>query len=251
MYQEPPENEECNAPAPQTALPQIAVVERHPLVRRGLESLLLNSPRVQLAATAAEPPDLPPTAHGGRWFDTIVHGATETGQAFSDGIEALAQRGRVLVLADFSNWRPVTDALRTGAFGCVDRQAEEEELLSAVATVAQGGLYVAPGLASQLQSELRQPVACPPPSLGQREAETLRWLAAGLTHREIARRMGLTETTISTYVKRIRNKLNVGNKADLTRMAIRFGLLANEFEDATALPIHGRDGAVHSLPPVA
>jgi hypothetical protein len=62
--------------------------------------------------------------------------------------------------------------------------------------------------------------------------------------------MGLTEATVSTYVKRIRNKLNVGNKAELTRMAIRFGL-ANEFEDNAAEPIHGRHGAIHSLPPVA
>lgn len=251
MYKKPPEVEERHASISQTVIPQIAVVERHLLVRRGLESLLLNSSRVQLAAMVAEPSDLPPVARDGRRFDAIVHGATEAGQTFADGIGALVQQGRVLVLADFSNWRPVTDALRAGAYGCVDRQAGEEELLSAVATVARGGLHVAPGLAVQLHSELRQPAAGAPPSLGQREAETLRWLAAGLTHRQIARRMGLTEATVSTYVKRIRNKLNVGNKAELTRMAIRFGLLANEFEDNATVPIHGRHGAIHSLPPVA
>ncbi|MEK8143043.1 LuxR C-terminal-related transcriptional regulator [Streptomyces sp. M10(2022)] len=44
----------------------------------------------------------------------------------------------------------------------------------------------------------------------------------------MARRMDLTEATVSTYVKRIRNKLNVGNKADLTRKAIELGLLHDQ-----------------------
>ena len=61
--------------------------------------------------------------------------------------------------------------------------------------------------------------------LAPRESETLGWLAVGLTHRQIAGHMGLTEATVSTYVKRIRSKLQVGNKAELTRMAIGLGLL--------------------------
>lgn len=62
-------------------------------------------------------------------------------------------------------------------------------------------------------------------ALAPRESEALGWLAVGLTHRQIAGHMGLTEATVSTYVKRIRSKLNVGNKADLTRAAIELGLL--------------------------
>ncbi|MBY8889480.1 LuxR C-terminal-related transcriptional regulator, partial [Streptomyces sp. PTM05] len=47
----------------------------------------------------------------------------------------------------------------------------------------------------------------------------------GLTHSQVARRMSLAETTVNTYVKRIRSKLNLGNKADLTRKAVQLGLL--------------------------
>jgi ATP/maltotriose-dependent transcriptional regulator MalT len=57
--------------------------------------------------------------------------------------------------------------------------------------------------------------------------------AAGLTHRQIARRMMLTEATVSTYVKRIRNKLGVGNKADLTRKAFELGLFPEHHDAAT------------------
>jgi DNA-binding CsgD family transcriptional regulator len=55
------------------------------------------------------------------------------------------------------------------------------------------------------------------PVLAPRELETATLLAQGLTHRQISRRMGLTEATVSTYVKRLRAKLNVGNKAELTK----------------------------------
>ncbi|RSM62104.1 hypothetical protein DMB66_22730 [Actinoplanes sp. ATCC 53533] len=56
-----------------------------------------------------------------------------------------------------------------------------------------------------------------------REIETLRWIASGFTHAQIATRMGLSTTTVDTYAKRIRAKLNVSNKAELTRVAIELG----------------------------
>jgi DNA-binding NarL/FixJ family response regulator len=138
----------------------------------------------------------------------------------------------------------VTAALRAGAHGCVSRQADETELLTAVATVADGGVHVSPELAERLHRELRQPQAGAPPALARREIETLRWLAAGLTHRQIARRMALTEATVSTYVKRIRNKLGVGNKADLTRKAFELGLFP---EDDRPPSSDGEDAAGHRV----
>jgi DNA-binding NarL/FixJ family response regulator len=148
---------------------------------------------------------------------------------------ALAGRGssRVLVLSEFADGARVTDALRAGAYGCVTDHAEDDELLRAVETVAGGGFHISPVLASRLRAEIRLPrVAAAPPILGRRETETLRWLASGLTHGEIARRMGLTETTVSTYVKRIRIKLDVRNKAELTRIAIELGLLDTDADTA-------------------
>ena len=137
----------------------------------------------------------------------------------------LAAHGRVLVASDFDGGESVTDTLRAGAHGCVSRQADDDELLRAVATVSGGGIHIDARLAPRLHTELRQSRATPASALARREVETLRWIAAGLTHGQIARRMDLTEATVSTYVKRIRSKLHVGNKADLTRKAIELGLL--------------------------
>ena len=209
-------------------VPQIAIVEFHNLVRRGLADLLSNSPAVQVVAVAQEPWQLdaePPRC------DVVLFGpAPPAEKALAESVATLAVHGRVLIVADFTGGQGVAEALRVGAYGCVTRETGDDDLLRAIETVAGGGLHVSAGLATRLQSELRRSAA-PPQPLAPRETETLRWLAAGLTHGQIARRMDLTETTVSTYVKRIKNKLNVGNKADLTRKAIELGLALQDPQD--------------------
>jgi DNA-binding NarL/FixJ family response regulator len=224
---------------PDTA--RIAVIEHHSLLRRGLESLLPGLPAARLVAVLAEPEEL----YAAGPADVVLLGpAPEAEGTLEEVVGELAALGRVLVVAEFALSGSVTAALRAGAHGCVSRQADETELLTAVATVADGGVHVSPELAERLHRELRQPQAGAPPALARREIETLRWLAAGLTHRQIARRMALTEATVSTYVKRIRNKLGVGNKADLTRKAFELGLFP---EDDRPPSSDGEDAAGHRV----
>ncbi|MCW6007305.1 helix-turn-helix transcriptional regulator [Micromonospora sp. CPCC 205371] len=58
------------------------------------------------------------------------------------------------------------------------------------------------------------------PELSTREQQVLQQIALGLTHRQIGRRLGISQHTVDTYVKRIRAKLGLGNKAELTRAAL-------------------------------
>jgi DNA-binding NarL/FixJ family response regulator len=58
------------------------------------------------------------------------------------------------------------------------------------------------------------------PTLSTREDQVLQYIARGYTHDQIARRLGISQHTVNTYVKRIREKLELGNKAELTRAAI-------------------------------
>jgi DNA-binding NarL/FixJ family response regulator len=205
---------------PQTS--RIAIVEHYDLVRRGLENLLSASHMLRVVAVVADPLELGPAQSPP---DVIVFGPSpEAEQSLSELIGELATRGRVLVVSESADRQLVVGAIRAGAYGCVTWHADDDELLRAVTAVALGGLHVAPSLAAQLHGELQLAVSHPL-VLGPREVETLRLLAAGLTHRQIGRHMNLTEATVSTYVKRIRNKLNVRNKADLTRKAFELGLL--------------------------
>ncbi|GAA2636104.1 response regulator transcription factor [Streptomyces axinellae] len=223
----------------------IAVVEYHSLLRRGLESLISGQPRLNLVAVVAEPSQIeqPWTQADVILFGPHPHAAPPLDETIGE----LADCGRVLLITRPADPGLVALALQSGAHGCVAEHTEEDELLRAVDTVAHGGIHIAAELAAGLRDELRKPPAVAPSTLARREVETLRWLAAGFTHSQIARRMDLTEATVSTYVKRIRSKLNVGNKADLTRRAIELGLLQEEPDPLVA----GNSQRIRRIPSAA
>ncbi|MFG1918563.1 response regulator transcription factor [Micromonospora sp. NPDC048898] len=108
-----------------------------------------------------------------------------------------------------------------GLHALISRGSDIHELETALHAATAGALYIS--------ADLREPAvsAATGPSrrneLTQRELQVLQLLAHGMTHGQISRELGLSETTANTYVKRIRHKMHVGNKADLTRRAIELG----------------------------
>ncbi len=204
----------------------IAIAEHNNLRRYGLERMISEDPTVRLVAVVARPEDLPP--EGARPRLIVAGLAPRPDSELAAAVGRLAAVARLLVVSPAGTAGRLTTMLRAGAHGCVSDQVGGEELMLAIRVVACGGCHVGEDLTEKLRSELPEPED--PGRLGAgllapREAETLRWLADGLTHRQIGRQMGLTEATISTYVKRIRAKLNVRNKADLTRIAIELNLV--------------------------
>jgi DNA-binding NarL/FixJ family response regulator len=123
---------------------------------------------------------------------------------------------RLLLLADGV---VTVRATPVGAYaqGCVHRGAEASTFCTAVEAVARGGQYwESAGTAEPVDIE-------PADERGQlspREREVLKFIAHGLTHRQIATRLDISSHTVDTYVKRIRVKWSLGNKAELTRAAM-------------------------------
>jgi DNA-binding NarL/FixJ family response regulator len=109
--------------------------------------------------------------------------------------------------------------LRVGAAGVLSKQERPEVIVAAVRAAGQpaaasGREQAAPaGVDGATAGELGNP-------LSRREEQVLRQISWGLTHDQVARRLGISRHTVDTYVKRIRSKLGVGNKAELTRAAM-------------------------------
>jgi DNA-binding CsgD family transcriptional regulator len=107
-----------------------------------------------------------------------------------------------------------------------------------VRTVAKGGFTLSADLANLLQAELASPLPpepCERDGLGlgllsPREEQALELIAQGFTHAQVARRMAIRKATVDTYVERIRAKLQVGNKAELTRAALELARQAEARE---------------------
>src|SRR5262245_6179189 len=139
-----------------------------------------------------------------------------------DGLSHLTEAARctpVLVL----NNEPADESayLRAGAAGVISKRETGERIVEAVQAITSGASVHAEH-AGPSTLERDDSLGC---HLSRREAQVLRQISRGLTHAQIATRLGVSHHTVDTYVKRVRAKLGVGNKAELTRAALLGRLL--------------------------
>jgi DNA-binding NarL/FixJ family response regulator len=201
----------------------VAMVADQPMFRAGVEKLVSDDPALTLVATVEDPETLLAMPGG---YDVVILDLPSRGDQYPvDVIRRISALGAPLVYGSWDRPAHLLAAVRAGARGCVTRQTERSSIHAALRVVAAGGLYLCRRLVGPFQAELARPGEENTNALAPREVETLRWIAMGFTHAQIATRMGLSHATVNTYVKRIRTKLNVTNKADLTRMAIELGHL--------------------------
>lgn len=162
----------------------------------------------------------------------------DIGMPVVDGLEAtlrLAGPGvpdpmKVLVVTTFSLDEHVYRALRAGAAGFLLKDAQPEELVAGVRTVAGGDALVSPAVTRRLIGhfgERLRPSGEPAGwagTLAPREAEVFRLIARGLTNAEIAEQMVLSPETVKTYVHRILAKLGLRDRVHAVIYAYRNGL---------------------------
>ncbi len=127
-------------------------------------------------------------------------------------VSKAAERCPVLILTS-TRYDCIQTYLDVGAAGCVSKQADLNTLVRAIRGVAN------PSAASGC-TEAGGDSSKPEVSLSGREEQVLHYIACGFTHGQVARRLGISAHTVDTYVKRIRSKLAIGNKAELTRAAV-------------------------------
>jgi DNA-binding NarL/FixJ family response regulator len=205
---------------------QVAIVDDHPVARRGLQSILAEAGDIEVSAAVATPAELGLDGSGASHPDVIMLDLYLDGEEpCLDVVAALRQDHKVLVVSASGRPDDVLGAIRVGASGYVTKLADPPMLIAAVHTVASGGFALSSQLADILQGELtRAPAAArtapDAPALSLREEEALNLIAQGLTHAQAASRMGVSRATVDTYVERIRAKLHVGNKAELARAAM-------------------------------
>jgi DNA-binding NarL/FixJ family response regulator len=211
----------------------VAVVTDGSVAMRGVATVLaeagLGSVREyvrteQLLINPYERPDTHP--------DVVVINLGDWGQhGFVQRIRPLVARHRVVAFCPRLGRPDVAGLLQAGVRGCVTWDATATMLVDAVRMVATLGFHLpspAAGAAEQAAVTGRADRLGGRQTLTMREREVLQSVSTGLTHKEIARLLGLSKTTVDTYVQRIRQKLGVGNKAELARAAYRFGLCTDD-----------------------
>jgi DNA-binding NarL/FixJ family response regulator len=149
-----------------------------------------------------------------------------------DGLETTRQivelglGTRILILTMHANEEYATRLIRAGAAGFVVKAASTDELLTAIRKIANRGVYVSAAVLERMVERMGQPEEEAPESqLSNREMQVLLRLARGARTREVAKELNLSVSTVETYRSRVLEKLGLRNNSDLTRFAIRRGLI--------------------------
>ena len=153
-----------------------------------------------------------------------------------NGIEATRQivtkcpGVKIITLSMNSDRRFVTGMLRAGASGYLTKSCSFEELMHAVRTVVANKTYLSPDISDVVIKESLSRSSTykslVPSILTVREREVLQLLAEGMTIKQIAHKLCLNIKTIYTHRERIVKKLNIHSTADLTKYALREGMIS-------------------------
>ena len=207
---------------------RILIADDHAVVRRGVRELLAEEfPRAIFgeAATAQAALEL---AWKEPW-DLIVLDITMPGRSGLDilaDLRAARPKTPVLVQSMHAEEHFAVRVFKSGAAGYITKDSLTDELARAAHRLLAGGRYVSASLAEKLAGVLAAGAERPAHELlSDREFKVLRSLAAGHAVKEIGAELSLSAKTVSTYRTRILEKLGAKTNQDLTRYALREGLV--------------------------
>jgi len=208
----------------------VLLVEDHQLVREALRDTLASEPDIDIVGEAGD---------AGSAFERTSALAPDVvvldiGLPDMNGIELarrLTERSGVapkIVALSFHVDRPfVTEMLRAGARGYVTKSSAGTELVRAIRAVTEGQTYLCPDVAGTLVSAVRDgSERSETPHLSPREREVLRLLAQGARSPSIAEQLHISLGTVEVHRRNIMRKLSLHTIADLTRYAMREGMVA-------------------------
>ena len=198
---------------------RVLIVDDQAIVRKGICALLAEVEDTQVVGEAGDGQEAVEQAEALK-PDVILMDLVMPGM---DGIEATRQiaqgeGARVLVLTSFAGDDKVFPAIKAGALGYLLKDSEPADLLQAIRQVHSGEPSLESSIARRVLQEMQHPSKHPPTpdSLTDRELDVLRLVAKGLTNREVAEQLVVTEATVRSHVSNILGKLHLANRVQAT-----------------------------------
>jgi DNA-binding NarL/FixJ family response regulator len=209
---------------------RILLADDHTIIRQGLCSLLEKQPDIEVVGEVGD---------GRKAIESVRELAPDIvimdiTMPNLNGIDAtrkiVAEIGgtKVIALSMHSSRRFVTEMLKAGASGYVLKECLFDELVEAIKTVLNGGIYLSPRITGVVVDDYvkrlstkYQPEA---PDLTERQREVLQLLTEGKSTKQIALQLHVSAKTVESNRRNIMDKLGIHNVAELTKYAIREGL---------------------------
>jgi len=207
---------------------KVLIVDDHPIVRKGLRQMIEEALDMVVAGEAASGGEALALTRAER-FDVLVLDLT---MPDGDGIEVLGRLRAeqpdlpVLIISMHPEDQYAVRLLQAGAAGYLSKKETPEKVVAAIRTVVQGKKFFSAHVAQELAKTLRSgSERRPHERLSEREFQIMRLIVSGLSTREIATQLSLSENTVRTYRTRLFKKMGLKREADLVRYALQHGLI--------------------------
>jgi len=202
---------------------KILILGAHQVVREGLKYFIDCHLGGNVFGEASTAMDALQLARDQNWNVAILDSTIEEpcGLNFLNELKQIQPRIPVLIISMHRDVEYALAAFQAGAAGYIPKDSPREELVRAVNNLIGGGRYVSPAIAEKLASGIEGALGRSlHQALSYRESEVLCLIASGNTLGEIARQLGLSVKTVSTYRARLLKKSGMRTNADIIRYAI-------------------------------
>jgi len=207
----------------------VLLADDHAIVREGVRRILEEDPNIRIVGETGDGSEavrlekkLKP--------DVVMLDYAMPGL---DGLDASRQildqspKAKIIVLTMHANEEYAVRLLQMGVKGFLLKASSPEDLPAAVKKVAKGCVFISRSVLESIATRVIRSSDNPVSGLSPRELQVMTKLALGHSTKEIADMLYLSASTIETYRGRILEKLNLRNISDITRFALRYGLIEN------------------------
>ena len=212
----------------------LLIIDDHPLFREGLKTIVGRDPKFKIvgeAGSAKEGFDLSKSLNP----DLIIVDISlpdQSGLKLTRDLRTLRDDARILIVSMHSKIDYITEAFQAGALGYVVKESAADRLLHGLNAIANGEYYLDSSISHEVVSKLMElPVRearisdADYGSLTPREQEIMRYLAEGLSAKEIAAKLFISPKTVENHRANIMSKLGLHSTLELVRYAARLGLI--------------------------
>ena len=200
---------------------KVLIADDHAIVRMGLSALLSAKKDIEVVGQSrngeAAVRDAVRLAPDVVIMDLMM--PKKDGIAATSEIKAKRPETKIIILTTFATSDGISKALDAGASGAILKNAENNSLVTMIRRVAAGERVLAPEVEELLQEDP------PVEKLTPRQAEVLESLSRGLTNKDIARQLGISDRSVDEHVEALLQKIGASNRTEAVVIALRKHLL--------------------------